>query len=182
MKVDCSDEYRNDVGSAFSLLTPFFKSPWRELDSKLKENVYKLVATAFINELQRLEHMHGPIIPENLIRFLLGDHDYYKLLRKGRTTQIQPINIHGTLAHKCGTSNPVTIIGRLPMSSRFLKIELHSWNRLRVYFDAGWQIEMRVHNKDTLITQSLAFETEVLGQPASLVTLLMPRGLERDLD
>lgn len=177
LNVDCTDLYREAVTDAFSLVKPYFRSPWNELDTTLKEEVYGKVANAFAEELLRLESLYGSQVPENLMRFLLGNFDYYKLLRKGRTTQLQPINVHGSLSKKTKIGNSITKIGKIPLPSRFLQIEMHSWNRLRIYFDAGWQIEMRVHNKDTAISQSLAFETEILGQPAALVTLLMPWGL-----
>lgn len=176
--VECTQIYKADIQAAFSPIQPHFDEEWKGLPKPVKDALYKSVAKAFSDELIRLEQQFGSCVPENLMRFLLGNYDYYKLLRKGKTTQLVPFNIHGSLSRKSKSGRPVTNIMQLPLPTRFLKIEQHSWNKLRLYFDAGWTIEMRVHNKDSRIKQSLAFETEVVGQPSALVTLLMPWGLK----
>lgn len=175
--VDCTPDYVAAITGAFAVVHSYPGMNWNELPDGVKPAIYKAVLDAFSAELLRLELLHGEIIPQKLMRFLLGNHDYYRLSRLGATTQLQPFNIYGSLAKKAGTRGPITRIEQLPLPTRFLKLEAHSWDRLRMYFDAGWQIEMRVHNKDREIKQSLAFETEIIGQPSGLLTLLMPWGL-----
>lgn len=150
---------------------------WNELPPGVKNEVYDGVLSAFCAELLRLQSMHADIIPQKLMQFLLGNHDYYRLSRLGSTTQLQPFNIYGTLAKKVGARHPITPIKQLPLPTRFLTIERASWDTMRIFFDGGWQIAMRAHNKDREIKQSLAFETSILGQPSALLTLLMPWGL-----
>ncbi|MFN8656475.1 MAG: HaeIII family restriction endonuclease [Candidatus Obscuribacterales bacterium] len=175
--VECTDEYKTEVTNAFAAIDAYKGTNWNELPPGVKNEVYDGVLSAFCAELLRLQGLHADIIPQKLMQFLLGNHDYYRLSRLGSTTQLQPFNIYGTLAKKVGARHPITPIKQLPLPTRFLTIERASWDTMRIFFDGGWQIAMRAHNKDREIKQSLAFETSILGQPSALLTLLMPWGL-----
>ena len=64
-----------------------------------KENdVYIPLLTAFINEIKRQYQVHKDI-PGKLVEYLLGKHDFYKIISmdRERTTQIQSYNLRGTL-------------------------------------------------------------------------------------
>lgn len=175
--IDCTEEYKAAVTNAFAAIDVYRGMNWKELPSGVKKDVYDGVLSAFCAELLRLQELHHDVIAQKLMQFLLGNHDYYRLSRLGSTTQLQPFNIYGTLAKKVGARFPITQIKQLPLPTRFLTIERYTWDTMRIFFDGGWQIAMRAHNKDREIKQSLAFETSILGQPAALLTLLMPWGL-----
>jgi hypothetical protein len=185
LQLDCTQEYRHDITNAFALANEYLGQNWEHLPktpeckvSPLKREIYSLVLLAFKAELLRLEQMHGSIVPSRLMQFLLGAYDYYKLARMGQATQLQPFNMYGGLGQKSISNGPITPVKRLKLPDRFLQIEISDWDKMRIHFDCGWQIELRVHNKDKQIAPSLAFETSVIGQPSSLFTLLMPWGLK----
>jgi len=175
LQVDCSDEYRTTVTEIFApILELAGKSTWRDFGESNKLAMYAALLSAFKEELERQAANHGSMVPENLLRFLLGNQDFYKLMRMGATTQLQPFNIYGTLGKGIGSNRPVTAVRRLPLPTEFLKIAIVSGTTMHLYCDKGWQISLRVHNKDSFIQPSLAFDVNLIGQPSELFTLLMP--------
>lgn len=175
LQLDCSDEYKDTVTEIFApILAIAGKSTWREFGDDNKLAMYAALLSAFKQELEHQFTRHGAMVPENLLRFLLGNQDFYKLMRMGATTQLQPFNIYGTLGKGIGSKRPVAAVRRLPLPTEFLKIAIVSGTTMHMYCDKGWQVSLRVHNKDSLIQPSLAFDVNLIGQPSELFTLLMP--------
>ncbi len=175
LQIDCSEEYKDDVTKIFTPIGELCgKSTWKEFGERKKRLLYSQLLNAFKGELERQYEGHGSIVPENLLRFLLGNQDFYKLLRIGNTTQLQPFNIYGTLGKGIDGKQPVTAVRQLPLPTQFLLIKIISDTTMYLYCDNGWQISMRLHNKDSLIQPSLAFDVNLIGHPAELFTLLMP--------
>ena len=97
--IPCSQKYWEDVRPVFTYLvqeknknTLFDNLPDKEND------VYIPLLQAFIAEIN-LQNQTHPDIPSRLVEYLLGKHDFYKVISidKQRTTQIQSYNLHGTL-------------------------------------------------------------------------------------
>lgn len=97
--IPCSQKYWEDVRPVFTYLvqeknknTLFDNLPDKEND------VYIPLLQAFIAEINLQNQIH-PDIPSRLVEYLLGKHDFYKVISidKQRTTQIQSYNLHGTL-------------------------------------------------------------------------------------
>ncbi len=175
LQIDCSEEYKKQVMIIFEPIDELCgKITWKEFGDQKKRLLYSQLLNAFKWELERQYERHGSIVPENLLRFLLGNQDFYKLLRIGNTTQLQPFNIYGTLGKGIAGKRPVTAVRQLPLPTQFLLINIISDTTMYLYCDNGWQISMRLHNKDSLIQHSLAFDVNLIGHPAELFTLLMP--------
>jgi hypothetical protein len=177
LDIDCSDEYREAACEIFAPIREIAgKQTWREFGEENKLRMYTGILEAFKQELLYQSHTHGAIVAENLLRFLLGNKDFYKLMRIGQTTQLQPFNIYGTLGKGTPQRRPVTAVRKLPLPTEFLKIAIVSDTTMHIYCDRGWQISLRVHNKDSVVQPSLAFDVNLIGQPSELFTLLMPFG------
>lgn len=92
--IPCSQKYWEDVRPVFTYLvqeknknTLFDNLPDKEND------VYIPLLQAFIAEINLQNQIH-PDIPSRLVEYLLGKHDFYKVISidKQRTTQIQSYN------------------------------------------------------------------------------------------
>jgi hypothetical protein len=162
------------VESAFDNVKKRGVANWEDLAEADKQQLYRDVLTAFSMEIETLQSLHGEPIVVKFFRFLLGAHDYYKIAKFAKSTHVQPLNLNGTLTSPSSTTKPLARLKQSSVPSRILKVEITTWNRMRLYFDAGWQIELRLHNKDKEIGRSVGFETEVIGQPADLFTILLP--------
>jgi hypothetical protein len=101
--IPCSREY-------FAVVTPMFDelramrensggtALWSSVVDK-NERYYVKILRAFMDELKRLDAANPRIIPERLIRYLIGKNDFYKVITDDsrRVTRVEGINISGTL-------------------------------------------------------------------------------------
>ncbi|OPZ85408.1 MAG: HaeIII restriction endonuclease [bacterium ADurb.Bin425] len=172
--VKCTEEYCRTVESAFETVRKRGVVNWKDLEEVDKQRLYKDVLVAFSAEIEELQRLHGEPVVTSFFRFLLGTHDYYKIAKIGNATHVQPFNPNGSLTASINKAKPLTLLKKSALPKRILKAEVTAWNRMRLYFDAGWQIELRIHNKDKEIGRSVGFETEVIGQPADIFTILLP--------
>lgn len=101
-----------------------------------KENdVYIPLLQAFIAEINLQNQIH-PDIPSRLVEYLLGKHDFYKVISidKQRTTQIQSYNLHGTL-NRNGTYRKASM--EIPIASlptRIVSLDFVLIKRIRLSF------------------------------------------------
>ena len=91
----------------FETITPIFKNlenlrkeskstkKWSELGD-YHTAVYMPVLDAFTTELKKLNKQNKNI-PSNLVSYLIGNKDFYKVIKSKNTVEIQAYNINGTL-------------------------------------------------------------------------------------
>lgn len=177
--IPCSDNYFNDINPLFEELNEMKSNKilWRNIKDK-EQRFYIPLLQAFISEIRRLDSNNPNIIPTRLMEYLLGRHDFYKIitLDKRYTTQIQAYNIHGTLNRPAGNVKSVTPVKQLNMPSRFFNIDFKpgSSNTIEIVCDQGWTISLRIHNASSKVEPSLKFDVKLEGVPPSLYTHFEP--------
>lgn len=143
---------------------------WRDVPDKA-ERFYVPVLEAFMEEMKRLEGMDDSV-PEKLLKYLLGRHDFYKVITndKKRTTRVEAINIMGSLNKSVGIHSATVDVGRLRMPTRFYHIDLAkgSNNRVEIVCDEGWALSMRIHSASSHVEPSLKFDVQLEALPPSL--------------
>jgi flavoprotein len=131
-----------------------------------------------MEELQRIDSEHKGKIPEELIRYLIGRYDFYKVITddRNRTTRIESINIAGTLNANSGKEKPIARVPILKMPTQFYHIGLkpNSDNTIEVVCDEGWQISMRIHNASSKVEPSLKFDIQLVSFPTTIFTQTEP--------
>ena len=182
--VPCSKEYFDKVIPLFSELrkmrdqSKLHGNPtlWNSIENKA-ERFYIPVLQAFMEELKKL-HSENENIPEKMIRYLLGRHDFYKVITddKNRTTRIEAINITGKLNCSSGNSKSIVKIPILKMPTQFYHIgfKQDSNNTIEVICDEGWQISMRIHSASSKVEPSLKFDVNLISLPSSVHTQIEP--------
>ena len=171
--IPCSKQYFDDIIPIFSELRKMKKHGiyWRDIKDKEKK-YYIPILQAFINELNRLDVSKSENIPESLLKYLLGNYDFYKIITidSKKTTQVQCFNINGTLNRNAGKVKPLIKIPKLPMPYRIFDISFkpNSNNTIIITLDNGWTISMRIHNASSLIEPSLKFDAQLTGVPPVL--------------
>lgn len=171
--IPCSKQYFDDIIPIFSELREMKKHGiyWRDIKDKEKK-YYIPILQAFINELYRLDESKSEIIPESLLKYLLGSYDFYKIITidNKKTTQVQCFNINGTLNRNSGKVKPLIKIPKLPMPYRIFDISFkpNSNNTIIITLDNGWTISMRIHNASSLVEPSLKFDAQLTGVPPAL--------------
>jgi hypothetical protein len=165
----------------FEKITPIFKwlddlkkdsnnqKTWKSLgDYHL--TVYKPILNAFKIELQRLYEINKQAVANNLVEYLVGRKDFYKVIKKSKTLEIHAFNIRGTLNLPFKNINPkfVTPIIELPQIIESIEYKEGSDTTLIVSLDKGWKLSFRIHNASSRIENSLKFDINLLSAPHTL--------------
>lgn len=181
----CSQEYFDSVKAVFSPLRKIRDdskdagSPalWSDLPDK-EEKCYVPVLEAFIRELKRLDKAFPGEIPALLVRYLIGDKDFYKVIMNDRRryTQIESINVNGTLNQPNGKKQALINVPIMKLPSKFYEIDFKEGqkNTIVVVCDQGWNISMRIHNASSKIEPSLKFDVQLMAMPSSILTQIEP--------
>lgn len=121
---------------------------------------YLPVLAAFEDEMLRLSEEFGQDFTTRLFRYLLGSHDFYKVINATRHVSIQSFNLGGSL--KWG--KPWVIPSRIERIIR----KRGSSDTLIVSFDGGWQVSFRLHNAASICEPSLKFDIKLIGMSAAV--------------
>jgi len=149
----------------FHTVTPIFRELrtrqrrrqfWHDIPDKA-QLYYLPILQAFHTELDRLFQSNNVQVARGLIQYLLGRHDFYKVIKENSEVSIMSFNIDGSL--RWGS--------HLPLPTRIIEISMKpsSSNTLIVTFDQGWQISFRIHNASSRVEPSLKFDINIVGSP-----------------
>lgn len=174
-KDKCSDKYWQAVNPIFDYLDECKKSGmlWREMEEK-DSKVYVPLLNAFETEIKNA-YLKDKNLPRKLVEYLLGEYDFYKVISvdSQQMTQLQTYNMHGTLNKPAKKQKPKKIvpISTLPTKIVAFDFKTGSKNTLEMYLDNGWQFSFRIHNASTKVESSLKFDIQIIGMPASIITI-----------
>lgn len=183
--IPCSKQYFDEVVPLFSELRQMRDESkangkpmlWSELSNKW-ERYYMPILRSFMDELKRIDEAKKGVIPEALIRYLLGRYDFYKIITddNNHTTRVEAINISGTLNRVSGKEKAITKVAPLKMPTQFYHIDFKkdSQNTIEVVCDEGWQISMRIHSASSKIEPSLKFDVNLISVPSSVHAQIEP--------
>ncbi len=177
LQESCSDEYLCKVMKIFDELSPIInRVSWKSLGEK-KLDIYESILLAFKEELMCIYKRLGSAVPERLIRYLIGNWDFHKIMKIKDKTQLQPFNLNGTLGQRSKTRRAAPESELLPLPSKIYDIHFKndlSRNTLYLACDAGWQVSLRIHNASEMVESSLKFDITLIGHPPQLVTQEQP--------
>lgn len=161
LQIRCSDTYFNQVTPLFRELRSRQRrhENWRDIPDK-KQRYYMPILQAFQDEIQRLFHAQPNEVARRLVKYLLGEFDYYKVIKENGDVSIMSFNLDGTL--KWGS--------RIPLPTRIIEISRKpsSQTTIIMTFDQGWQISFRIHNASTEAEPSLKFDINIIGLPMTM--------------
>ena len=150
---------------------------WASVENKA-ERYYKPVLKAFMNEMRRLDRDNPGIIPERLIRYLIGRNDFYKVIAddKGKFTRVEAVNIEGTLNAKAGAHDPLVKVPVLKLPNKIYHIDFKpdSDNTSQIVCNEGWEISMRIHSARSTVEPSLKFDVNLISLPSSIYAQVEP--------
>ncbi len=151
-----SDKYWQRVRPIFARLREAkeARTLFRDIPDKA-DGIYIPVMRAFADEFKRLCDEFGKEFTSRVFEYIVGRHDFYKIILNGKTVRIQPFNLRGTL-HWGST-------WRVP--SRVIEVHLPSGksNRVEVTLNDGWQLSFRIHNASSMAEPSLKFDVRFIG-------------------
>lgn len=133
-------------------------------------SVYVPVLDAFKKELIRLDKENPGVVAASLVEYLIGNQDFYKIIKGEGKVEIQAYNLHGTLNLPFEKIKPKFTIQRLKLPNRLIEVAYrdNSKTTLLVTLSEGWQISFRIHNASSRIEPSLKFDINLVSSPHSL--------------
>ena len=173
--VSCSENYFNEITPIFNMLlelkTLDKSTKWASIEN-MHQVVYLPILDAFRKELLRLDRENPRIVAENLVQYLIGNQDFYKVIKGKKKVEIQAYNLHGTLNLPFEKVKPKAKIPKLKLPTRLIEIvyQENSTTTLLVSLNEGWQISFRIHNASSRVEPSLKFDINLVSAPHTLFT------------
>jgi hypothetical protein len=172
--IPCSVDYFEEINPVFSNLAKLRTSSkatqkWDTLGD-YHISVYVPVLDAFRTELLRLDKQNPGMVAERLVQYLIGNQDFYKVIKGKNKVEIQAYNLHGTLNLPFENIKPKAKVQRLKLPNRLIEVvyQDNSQTTLLVTLNEGWQISFRIHNASSRIEPSLKFDINLVSAPHSL--------------
>ncbi|MDB5226293.1 MAG: restriction endonuclease [Bacteroidota bacterium] len=167
--VKCRSDYFSQINPIFRELQ-YLKGKnelWKNVTNK-HTLIYMPVLNAFKEELLFI-NKNNPYIPEALVSYLLGKHDFYKVIKGKKRVEILGFNINGTL-NRTIKNKPLNEVQRLKLPTEIIRFEYkpNSRTTLLLVCNEGWQISFRLHSAETAVVASLKFDSKLIGHPESL--------------
>ncbi len=173
--VPCSQNYFTEIKPIFDMLANLKakdkSTKWTSIEN-MHEVVYVPILNAFRKELLRLDKANPNIVAENLVQYLIGNQDFYKVIKGNKKVEIQAYNLKGTLNLPFENIKPKAKIPKLKLPTRLIEIvyQDNSTTTLLVSLNEGWQISFRIHNASSRVEPSLKFDINLVSAPNTLFT------------
>ena len=176
LSIPCSVKYFNEIKPIFDSLAKLRTASkatqkWDTLGD-YHTSVYIPILDAFKKELLCLDAENSGVVAERLIEYLIGNQDFYKVIKGSNKVEIQAYNLHGTLNLPFENVKPKAKVQKLKLPSRLIEVvyQENSKTTLLVTLNEGWQISFRIHNASSRIEPSLKFDINLVSAPHTLFT------------
>ena len=142
---------------------------WSEIGDYHKD-IYVPVLTAFVDELKRLSRTNQKQVASNLVSYLVGNKDFYKVIKSKNTIEIHAYNLNGTLNLPFKNIEPKykTPKTALPTKIADIRFKDESDTTVIVTLDNDWTLSFRIHNASSRVEGSLKFDINLLKSPKNL--------------
>jgi len=154
----CSSEYWETVTPIFDELSSARQAYWRD-EKDLHDRAYNTILDAWSTELEKQLGADDKGRIARLVQYLIGRHDFYKVICRKGEVDIQAYNLDGGLATK-----------RTKLPDRLIGIE-HSdagqYSRT-VRMNEGFTFNFRIHSAESLIKPSMKFDITGDGLPTTI--------------
>lgn len=172
--VKSSKEYFDTITPIFSNLEKIrkesgAKKKWNELGDH-HSSIYVPVLKAFIKELKNLYKSDSAKVASNLVAYLVGNKDFYKVLKSKNTVEIQAYNLNGTLNLPFKNILPKYKTPKVPIPTEIVSIDFKKDSKTTaiVTMNNDWTLSFRIHSASSRVESSLKFDINLLKSPKKL--------------
>lgn len=175
----------------FSTITPIFqnlgkirkesnkKKKWSELGN-YHVTIYMPILKAFTKELKKLHEKNPEKVSKNLVAYLVGNKDFYKVIKSKNSVEIHAYNLNGTLNLPFKNIPPKYKTPKVPLPTEIISIDFKAGSNTTaiVTMNNDWTLSFRIHNASSRVEPSLKFDINLLKSPKKLFknTLNINRG------
>jgi hypothetical protein len=169
--INCSDDYFQSIAPIFCYLDKCKEKEilWRNIPNK-QSDVYVPILQAFINEVIKLNNENPAIFPELLVKYLIGNRDFYKVIKRKNIVEIQAFNLYGTLNSPFQKIKSKHIVSKVKLPDKLIDIAFkgNSKTTINLVFNEGWQFSFRLHSAESYVIPSLKFDVNLSSTPSLL--------------
>ncbi len=174
--IKSSQNYFNEIKPVFDSLNQMkiesgSKKTWKSLGDYHK-TVYVPVLNAFMKELDSIYKLNPNKVASQLVEYLVGNKDFYKVIKGNNKVEIQAYNLHGTLNLPFENILPKFNTPQVALPTEIIDISYKkdSNTTVIVTLNNSWTLSFRIHNASSRIEPSLKFDINLLSAPKSLFT------------
>lgn len=172
--VKTSKEYFDTVIPIFSNLEKIrkdsgAKKKWSEIGD-YHSSVYVPILKAFIEELKKLYKKDSAKVASSLVAYLVGNKDFYKVIKHKNNVEIYAYNINGTLNLPFKDILSKYKTPKIPLPTEIVSIAFkeESETTAIVTMNNDWTLSFRIHNASSRVEPSLKFDITLLSAPKKL--------------
>ncbi len=125
---------------------------------------------AFIAELKKLDKKNPKQVAKNLVTYLVGNKDFYKVIKGKNSIEIHAYNLNETLNLPFENIEPKYKTPKISLPTKILDISFKkdSKTTIIVTLDSDWTLSFRIHNASSKIEPSLKFDINLINSPKNL--------------
>ena len=172
--VNSSKTYFNAVNPIFSNLEKIrkeskAKKKWVELGD-YHSTIYVPILKAFMKELKSLYKKDPAKVASNLVAYLVGNKDFYKVIKGKNSVEIHAYNLNGTLNLPFKNIQPKYKTPKVPLPTEILYIDFKNDSNTTaiVTMNNDWTLSFRIHNASSRVEPSLKFDINLIKSPNKL--------------
>ncbi len=172
--IKASEKYFDAVVPIFDLLKKIKKESegkkkWNELKNYHAE-IYVPILQAFVEELRSLYKKNPKKVASNLVAYLVGNRDFYKVIKGKNSVEIHAYNLNGTLNLPFKEIQPKYKTPKVPLPTEITDIvfKTDSDTTVIVTMNNDWTLSFRIHSASSRVEPSLKFDINLLKSPKKL--------------
>jgi hypothetical protein len=172
--INSSKEYFDKIGLVFGDLKKIRKESnatkkWSEIGD-YHTSVYLPILTAFKEELEKLYRHNLEKVPANLVKYLIGNRDFYKVVKNKNSLDIYAYNFNNSLNLSFGNIESKYKIPEIVLPTKILDMSFkeNSKNTIIITLDNDWVLSFRIHNASSRVEPSLKFDITLLSSPKTI--------------
>jgi hypothetical protein len=172
--VKTSKEYFDTITPIFNNLEKIRKESgakrkWSELGN-YHSSIYIPILKAFMKELRNLYKKNSTKTASNLVSYLVGNKDFYKVIRGRNCVEVHAYNINGTLNLPFKEILPKYKTPKVPLPTEIVDIDFKTGSDTTaiVTMNNDWTLSFRIHNASSRVESSLKFDINLLKSPKKL--------------
>lgn len=174
INMPCSQTYFDEINIVFNKIQSIKNTDktteWDDVYSNRTEQIYEPVLNAFKKELLLLQAKDKKNFANDLVQYLIGNKDFYKIIKGKNKVEIHAFNLNGTLNLSAKGKKPKGKITKIQLPTRLIEIVFKKGHHstLIACFDKGWQISFRLHTAEKKVVPTLKFDVELVSAPYNL--------------
>jgi len=145
------------------------RKKWSEIGD-YHTSIYVPILNAFAEELKSLDKNNPEIVAKNLVAYLVGNKDFYKVIKRKNSIEIHAYNLNGTLNLAFKDIEPKYKTPKVSLPTKILSIDFKKDSKTTVIvtLNNDWTLSFRIHNASSRVEPSLKFDINLLKSPKNL--------------